>query len=113
MSTPAGWYPQSDGRQRYWDGAQWTEHFAPGTAEASAPVSAAPKAKGPWYSKKAVLIPAGIVALLIVGGALSGGGDDEVPVSADSQVTSSSSVVTSSAPRSRRYQRGYAHSSRR
>lgn len=32
MSTPAGWYPapEQDGRQRYWDGTQWTEHYAPG-----------------------------------------------------------------------------------
>ena len=28
MSTPAGWHP-SEGRLRYWDGAQWTNHFAP------------------------------------------------------------------------------------
>ncbi len=28
--TPAGWYsdPQMPGQQRYWDGAQWTEHSA-------------------------------------------------------------------------------------
>ena len=32
MSTPAGWYPQPDGRQRYWDGQRWTEHVAPGIA---------------------------------------------------------------------------------
>jgi len=32
VSTPAGWYPQPDGRQRYWDGEQWTEHFAPNAA---------------------------------------------------------------------------------
>ena len=32
MSTPAGWYPQPDGQQRYWDGQQWTEQFAPGAA---------------------------------------------------------------------------------
>lgn len=31
--APAGWYPQQDGRQRYWDGTAWTEHFAPGTTE--------------------------------------------------------------------------------
>ncbi len=24
--APAGWYPQADGRQRYWDGVAWTEH---------------------------------------------------------------------------------------
>ena len=37
MSSPAGWYPQPDGQQRYWDGELWTEHFAPGVpAETSA-----------------------------------------------------------------------------
>jgi serine protease Do len=34
MNTPAGWYPQPDGQQRYWDGEQWTEHFAPGALPA-------------------------------------------------------------------------------
>ena len=33
MSSPAGWYPQPDGQQRYWDGQQWTEKFAPGVPE--------------------------------------------------------------------------------
>jgi len=30
-SVPAGWYPDSSNAllQRYWDGAQWTEHTAP------------------------------------------------------------------------------------
>jgi colicin import membrane protein len=37
-NAPAGWYPQPDGTQRYWDGQQWTEHIAPG-AGVSAPVS--------------------------------------------------------------------------
>lgn len=27
--TPAGWYPDGQGQQRYWDGYQWTEHVAP------------------------------------------------------------------------------------
>lgn len=34
MSSPADWYPQPDGRQRYWDGELWTEHFAPGSGVA-------------------------------------------------------------------------------
>lgn len=29
---PAGWYPQPDGTQRYWDGTAWTHHTAPGSA---------------------------------------------------------------------------------
>jgi Protein of unknown function (DUF2510) len=35
VSTPAGWYTQPDGRQRYWDGELWTDHFAPGVAPAA------------------------------------------------------------------------------
>jgi len=31
MTTPAGWYPDPNGtqQQRYFDGAQWTTHYAP------------------------------------------------------------------------------------
>lgn len=29
--VPAGWYPQQDGTQRYWDGAQWTDYERPAT----------------------------------------------------------------------------------
>lgn len=35
MSAPAGWYPQPDGRQRWWDGTQWTEHYHDATAPAA------------------------------------------------------------------------------
>ena len=35
MTTPAGWYDDGSGRQRWWDGQQWTEHFAPETAAPS------------------------------------------------------------------------------
>ena len=27
-SAPAGYYPSPDGRRRFWDGSQWTDHFA-------------------------------------------------------------------------------------
>ena len=27
MSAPAGWHLQPDGRERFWDGTQWTEQF--------------------------------------------------------------------------------------
>jgi hypothetical protein len=39
VSTPAGWYPQPDGQQRYWDGQQWTENFAPGAAPVGPPAT--------------------------------------------------------------------------
>jgi Domain of unknown function (DUF4352)/Protein of unknown function (DUF2510) len=29
--TPAGWYPDGSGGQRYWDGIAWTEHRVPAT----------------------------------------------------------------------------------
>lgn len=43
MTTPAGWYDDGSGRQRWWDGTQWTEHFAPivDSAEPSAGESTA------------------------------------------------------------------------
>ena len=28
LHAPGGWYPTADGRQRYWDGTMWTDHFA-------------------------------------------------------------------------------------
>ena len=78
--SPAGWYPQADGRQRYWDGQQWTEQFAPGQ-DGPAPMGqpAAAKVGEPkraWYTKKRVLIPSALIALFVLIGALDGGGDD-------------------------------------
>ena len=50
--TPAGWYPDPwDPRaQRYWDGAQWTQHTAPAAAQQPAPQQpAAPQQTGYGY----------------------------------------------------------------
>ncbi|WP_430645234.1 DUF2510 domain-containing protein [Agromyces sp. GXS1127] len=40
-SAPAGWYDDGRGQQRYWDGAQWTEHTAPLPEAATRPYDAA------------------------------------------------------------------------
>lgn len=45
MSTPAGWYDDGSGRQRWWDGAQWTDSFAP-TQSVPAPAQSTPTAYG-------------------------------------------------------------------
>ncbi|WP_159449219.1 Ltp family lipoprotein [Demequina sp. NBRC 110055] len=111
MSTnaPAGWYPQEDGTQRYWDGAQWTEHIAPGVGAATAAstdsdpqvvgaANAGPQAEGEvpvsppadereWWKKKRFLIPIGAVAVFFGIGALgaaAGGDDDSTGVAAAS-----------------------------
>lgn len=43
MSVPAGWYDDGSGRQRWWDGEQWTEHYAPesSVSDAAEPTAAA------------------------------------------------------------------------
>jgi uncharacterized protein len=33
-APPPGWYPQA-GAQRYWDGTQWTQHFAPAASSSN------------------------------------------------------------------------------
>lgn len=51
MSTPpAGWYPdpRDAGLQRYWDGASWTEHTAPGAAASAGPVEPVEPAAPAW-----------------------------------------------------------------
>ncbi|MEZ5227131.1 MAG: DUF4870 domain-containing protein [Acidimicrobiales bacterium] len=50
--APAGWYPTDDGRQRYWDGTAWTEHFAPGA-------NAAPAGYAPMGAYGAAAAPSG------------------------------------------------------
>ena len=75
-NTPAGWYPQADGQQRYWNGESWTEHVAPGvlTQPVSGPSSkptqlAAPRSR----FGKAAAFGWGGLALTALIGALSSG----------------------------------------
>lgn len=56
MSIPAGWYDDGSGRQRWWDGAQWTDQFAPEQFEGGAPTSAG----SPEQTLSAELAAAGI-----------------------------------------------------
>lgn len=74
---PAGWYADANipGTERYYDGGAWTQHSRPAQtvpAEGGKTIT-----KAPWYKRKAIVIPVGIVAALIViaviGGALGAG----------------------------------------
>ncbi|HWS50027.1 MAG TPA: DUF2510 domain-containing protein [Microbacterium sp.] len=47
MTTPAGWYDDGSGRQRWWDGQQWTEHFAPEAETPAAPEAPAAGSDAP------------------------------------------------------------------
>ena len=43
MSAPAGWHLQPDGRERFWDGTQWTDQFrATPTADLGDPTAPPP-----------------------------------------------------------------------
>ncbi|WP_223693664.1 DUF2510 domain-containing protein [Leifsonia poae] len=59
-NVPPGWYPDPSGtgRQRWWDGQQWTTHFAP--AASAFPVTPAPQpaAAQPTYGQPAYGQPA-------------------------------------------------------
>lgn len=85
QSIPAAWYPDTNapGTERYYDGTAWTAQTRPQAAveAAPAPVVADPTVKRPWYKRKAIVIPVGVLAGIIVisgiGNTIAGGrGDD-------------------------------------
>jgi len=98
MSTPAGWYPQPDGQQRYWDGQQWTENFAPGvspgTPEGISSETAPGAARKNWFLRHKVLTAIGAVLLLGIFSSLGSLGNKSEPV-AD---VATKTVATSQAP---------------
>ena len=93
--APAGWYPQPDGTQRYWDGQHWTDHFAPAQPQTQVeatqvfaspsqayspdfpPQPLTPEELGeeagsrPWFKKKRFVIPGAVVVLFLALGVAS------------------------------------------
>ena len=105
MSTPSGWYPDSEnpGGQRYWDGSQWAEHRAPASA-LIAPVAAVQQTPGGMGvgSKIAIVAALAFFALIAVAAivAIAGGGSKSTaaPTPTISSSSSPTSSGTSSSP---------------
>ena len=85
MSAPAGWHRQDDGRERFWDGQQWTDQFrqpelsdatslaSPLASPLATPVEVKPSAGKkfrPWMG----YVGSGLVGALL-GAAVGSGGD--------------------------------------
>lgn len=99
---PAAWFPDPDvpGRQRYWDGTQWTDHSAPGPTlntvenQTSANEAAAKKKRTAlWVTLGAV----GAVLLLFVIVGSIGAANQRLDVAADPTPTTSEPIESDSA----------------
>ena len=110
MSSQAGWYPQPDGQQRYWDGESWTEDFAPGIAPEMPtgvlPVTPtdvpsethSPAVQKNWLLRHKILTAIGAVLLLgIVSSLANGVGTKSDRVAAIDQVETSTAPAQSAA----------------
>ncbi len=94
MAQSPGWYPQSDGTQRYWDGQQWTEHTAP-SAPQEPPAAPPPTKKKSWFLRHKILTGLGALVLLFIVIGTANGGNSSTPTA--SPVTSSSAPSSSAA----------------
>lgn len=69
-SAPAGWYPGTDGKQRYWDGQAWLQLPPPEGAESSAEAgdtTSPGAAKRPRRTMVIALVSAIVVVLGVLG----------------------------------------------
>jgi hypothetical protein len=64
--TPAGFYPGENGRERYWDGEQWTDRYADLEARPAPPGAPIPPAKKSWIRRHKILTGLAAVILLFI-----------------------------------------------
>ena len=89
-NVPAGFYPDKDGRQRYWDGNGWTDRTSDAQSSATATTTTTTKKRRPW------LWPAIAGVALILGiiiGSAGKGGSAAVSPTAATTVTATASVT--------------------
>ena len=73
MGLQAGWYPQDDGRERYWDGERWTDAFRGDLATEQIPAPSK-REEGTWEQKgRLLLILLGVVAFVGLAATKCGG----------------------------------------
>ena len=90
---PAGWYPDSSGGQRYWDGQEWGPSLAPGLPQPNQPIpAAAPPQRRKIISLKGLLITA---VVLTLGGACVSALTNTTPSSSSRGSSSFTSTGTS------------------
>lgn len=103
--TPAGWYPHpgadaTPGSEMYWDGSVWRTDMVrePASTDAASPA----RAKRPWYTRKAIIIPVAVVAGIIliggIGSALGGGSSSRDAAPETAQDDASSEVAVQPEP---------------
>lgn len=92
-ATPAGWYPTPSGKQRYWDGIEWTDLPSPeDAAEAESEESAAavaPVARERRRPRWRTLVILGVILLALALGGVAWG----VKSSADAAVAHAAVVA--------------------
>jgi hypothetical protein len=88
---PAGWYPDPSasgaGRERFWDGSQWTEQSRSVGEGAQVqqmqphaePLSATNSPRKPWWRRTGAIAAAAAVAGIILGSAIAGGAEAPEP----------------------------------
>jgi hypothetical protein len=69
MTTSAGWYDDGSGRQRYWDGDGWTDHFADTYAAGVGSPSRVDRARAMWtgWTSRERWVAIGSVAGTVLG----------------------------------------------
>jgi len=85
--APAGWYPDPEGGQRYWDGTTWLDFPEPGSdADGTSETER-------WFRKRMVVVTLLVVVLAAVGGTVTW------KINHDAQVAAQASALEEAAKR--------------
>lgn len=86
MSAAPGWHRQDDGRERFWDGIQWTDHYRGGQETTEPTKRTLPRKHLVGYATTALLA-------LILGAGIGASGGGSTPTAAASAPTVTTTEV--------------------